>query len=88
MSALNVRPFSKRHSVKINGERYRSGHNGADSKSNAWFGSVGLKNLDTAGFLPCKSKQNTVSSLHQFSPMCKPLRIDVEDRYGEVSKWS
>jgi len=33
-------------------ETYRSGHNGLDSKSNAVFGSAGLKNLDTAEFLP------------------------------------
>ena len=31
-------------------QRYRSGHNGADSKTNALFGSSPLKNLDFTGF--------------------------------------
>lgn len=30
-------------------QTYRSGHNGADSKSNALFGSSPLKNLDFTG---------------------------------------
>ena len=41
VSALNVRPSSKRHSVRIIMERYRRGHNGADSKSVEPRGSVG-----------------------------------------------
>ena len=31
-------------------QTYRSGHNGADSKTNALFGSSPLKNLDFTGF--------------------------------------
>ena len=31
-------------------QTYRSGHNGADSKTNALFGSSPLKNLDFMGF--------------------------------------
>ena len=31
-------------------QMYRSGHNGADSKTNALFGSSPLKNLDFTGF--------------------------------------
>ena len=31
-------------------QTYRSGHNGADSKTNVLFGSSPLKNLDFTGF--------------------------------------
>lgn len=31
-------------------QTYRSGHNGADAKTNALFGSSPLKNLDFTGF--------------------------------------
>ena len=36
--------------TEIYTEGYRSGHNGADSKTNALFGSSPLKSLDFTGF--------------------------------------
>ena len=52
VSALNVCPFSKRHSVKIIMERYRRGHNGADSKSCGELSVSSTKNLVTMRVLP------------------------------------
>ena len=57
MFALNVCPISERKLAGIPGsiytERYRSGHNGADSK-NCWHRyREGLKSLDFTGFPGC-----------------------------------
>ena len=39
-------------------QTYRSGHNGADSKTNDLFGSSPLKNLDFTGFFSYHRKVN------------------------------
>ena len=49
LRGVSILPLGKGKSA-YNLQRYRSGHNGADSKTNALFGSSPLKNLDFTGF--------------------------------------
>ena len=71
VSLLILSPISGENQGEIYLERYRSGHNGADSKSCGQFGTSILKTLDFTRVPGHRSVTNFLLSLLIFSPTCR-----------------
>ena len=56
-------------------QRYRSGHNGADSKSWSLSGSLLSETLDFTGFFGYSKLNIFACSPHQFSPFSEVLML-------------